>query len=111
MPHSPIKILVSAITVPLIGCISVPAGNAQSTPPPSKTNPPQPTLEKLPQSNYLDFGGVIGIQGSITSLSQGTFSVLSKNVLTENLSIHSAGTAFGSLTSSASVALTYISTD
>jgi hypothetical protein len=107
MTHPSIKVLVSAITIPLINCISVPAGNSQSTAPSSEKTPSQPMPEKLPQSNYLGFGGVIGIQGGTTSLSQGTFSLLFKNVLTENLSIHSASTVFGSLTPSTSMALTY----
>jgi hypothetical protein len=102
-----LKTLVIAITIPLIGGISIHPGNAQPTSPSSETTPSQPTLEKLPQSNYLGLGGVIGIQGNTTSLSQGTFSVLSKNVLTENLSVHTASTVFGSLTSSSSIALTY----
>jgi hypothetical protein len=102
-----LKTLVIAITIPLIGGISIQHGNAQPTSPASETTPSQPTLEKLPQSNYLGLGGVIGIQGNTTSLSQGTFSVLSKNVLTDNLSVHTASTVFGSLTSSSSIALTY----
>lgn len=40
-------------------------------------------------------------------MSQGTFSILSKHVLTNNLAIHSDSTIFGSLTPSTSVALTY----
>jgi hypothetical protein len=102
-----IKTLAIAISIPLIGGIAIHPGNAQPTSPSSETTPSQPTLEKLPQSNYLGLGGVIGIQGNTTSLSQGTFSVLSKNVLTENLSIHTASTVFGSSTSSTSIALTY----
>jgi hypothetical protein len=102
-----IKILVIAITIPSIGGISIHPGNAQSTFPSAETTPSQPTPEKLPQSNYLGLGGVIGIQGSTTSLSEGTFSVLSKNVLTENLSVHTASTVFGSLTPSVLIALTY----
>jgi hypothetical protein len=102
-----IKTLVIASTIPLIGGIAIQPGNAQPTSPSSETTPSQPTLEKLPQSNYLGLGGVIGIQGNTTSLSQGTFSVLSKNVLTENLSVHTASNVFGSLTSSSSIALTY----
>ena len=108
------QILVSAIA--LICCI-VPAVNAQPTSPSPATTPqpiPEqpsevqtPSPEQPQQNSYIGFGGVIGIQGRTTSLSQGTFSVFSKQVLTNNLAIHAASTIFGSLTPSASVALTF----
>jgi hypothetical protein len=116
-----IRILLSAISIALIGWIFVPAVNAQpnlsspeTTPSqpapaqpqqPSETPPPPP--EQPQQNSYVGFGGVIGLQGSTTSLSQGTFSVFSKHVLTNNLAIHTASTIFGSLTPSASAALTF----
>ncbi len=113
-----VKILV--ISISLICSISVPAVNAQPTSPSPAKTPPQPIPEQpqqpsetppspeQPQQNsYIGFGGVIGIQGGTTSLSQGTFSVLSKKVLTNNLAIHSTNTIFGSLTPSGSVALTF----
>jgi hypothetical protein len=119
-PHLSLKMLVNAIPVVLISCIAVPAVNAQSTPPSPETSPPQsgqeqpqqsPETSKIPeqpqQNSYLGFGGVIGIQGGTTSLSQGTFSIVSKNVLSNNLAIHADATIFGSLTPSASVALTF----
>jgi hypothetical protein len=115
-----IKMLVNAIAIVLLGCISVPAAIAEPTAPSSEIPPPQPTPEQPPvteqpqQNSYVGFGGVIGIQGGTTSLSQGTFSVFSKHVLTNNLAIHTASTIFGSLTPSASAALTFnkpISTD
>jgi hypothetical protein len=59
------------------------------------------------QNSYIGFGGVIGLQGGTTSLSQGTFSIVSKQVLTRNLAIHTADTIFGSSTASSSYALTY----
>jgi hypothetical protein len=102
-----IEMLVNAIAIVLIGCISVPAAIAQPTAPSSETPAPQPTPEQPQQNSYVGFGGVIGIQGGTTSLSQGTFSVFSKHVLTNNLAIHTAGTIFGSLTPSASAALTF----
>jgi hypothetical protein len=112
-----IKMLVNALAVVLISCMSVPAVNSQPTSPSPETTPPPPaqeqpqqspkTPEQLQQNSYFGFGGVIGIQGSTTSLSQGTFSILSKHVLTNNLAIHSDATIFGSLTPSASVALTF----
>jgi hypothetical protein len=102
-----IEILVNAIAIVLIGCISVPATIAQPTAPSSEIPPPQPTPEQPHQNSYVGFGGVIGIQGGTTSLAQGTFSVFSKHVLTNNLAIHAASTIFGSLTPSASAALTF----
>jgi hypothetical protein len=112
-----IKMLVNAILIVLISCMAVPAVNSQPTSPSPETTPPQPGQEPPKQSpgmpeqpeqnSYFGFGGVIGIQGGTTSLSQGTFSILSKQVLTNNLAIHSDATIFGSLTPSASVALTF----
>jgi hypothetical protein len=114
-----IKMLVHALAIVLISCITVPTAIAQPTSPSPETPQPQPgqeqpkqspetskTPEQPQQNSYFGFGGVIGIQGGTTSLSQGTFSILSKQVLTNNLAIHSDSTIFGSLTPSASVALT-----
>jgi hypothetical protein len=112
-----IKMLVHAFEIVLISCIAIPSVNSQPTSPSPETPPPQPGQEQPKQSpgipeqpeqnSYFGFGGVIGIQGGTTSLSQGTFSILSKQVLTNNLAIHSDATIFGSLTPSASVALTF----
>jgi hypothetical protein len=101
----PIEILVRALALVSIGCIAVPSAIAQPTPSPE--TPPQPLPAQLQPSSYVGFGGVIGIQGGTTSLSQGTFAILSKYVLTNNLAIHSDSTIFGSLTPATSVALTY----
>lgn len=102
-----IKMLANALAIVLIGCIAVPAAIAQPTSPPlPQTSSPQ-FIPELQPSSYIGFGGVIGIQGSTTSLSQGTFSVLSKHILTNNLAIHSDSTVFGSLTPSTSIALTF----
>jgi hypothetical protein len=69
---------------------------------------PEAALEGPPgQNSYIGLGGVIGLQGGTTSLSQGTFSVVTKQVLTRNLAIHTADTVFGSSTASSSYALTY----
>ncbi len=106
-PHLSIKMFVNAISIVLISCIAVPAVNAQPTSPSPETTPLPPEQEQAQQNSYLGFGGVIGIQGGTTSLSQGTFSILSKQVLTNNLAIHSNATIFGSLTPSVSVALTF----
>jgi hypothetical protein len=89
--HLFIKMLVNAISIVLIGYIAVPATIAQLTSPSPETPPPQPgqeqpkqspeTPEQLQQNSYLGFGGVIGIQGGTTSLSQGTFSIVLKQVV------------------------------
>jgi hypothetical protein len=112
-----IKMLGSALALVLIGWIAVPAAIAQPTSPSPETQPPaaQPPQQTQPppanpepqQNSYVGFGGVIGLQGGTTSLSQGTFAILSKHVLTNNLAIHSDTTIFGSLTSSNSIALTF----
>jgi hypothetical protein len=104
------QMLVNTISIVLIGWIYVPATNAQSTTPAPETTPPPPQDVTPPtpkQSSYFGFGGNIGIQGSTTSLSQGSFSLLNKQVLTDNLAIHGAMTIFGSSVSSNSVALTF----
>jgi hypothetical protein len=104
------EILVHAIAISLIGWIYVPATNAQPNSPAPETTPPQPQDATPPApkpSSYFGFGGNIGIQGSTTSLSQGSFSLLNKHVLTDNLAIHGAMTIFGSSVSSSSVALTF----
>jgi hypothetical protein len=106
-PHLSIKMLVNAISIVLISCMAVPTVNAQPTSPSPEITPPPPEQEQAQQNSYLGFGGVIGIQGGTTSLSQGTFSILSKHVLTNNLAIHSDNTIFGSSTTSSSTALTY----
>lgn len=105
--HLSIKMLVNALAIVLIGCIAVPAAIAQPTSPPPPQTPSPQSMPELQPSSYVGFGGVIGIQGSTTSLSQGTFSMLSKHILTNNLAIHSDSTIFGSLTPSTSVALTF----
>jgi hypothetical protein len=96
------EMLVNAIAIALIGCIYVPDTNAQPSTPPQDATPPAPK-----QSSYFGFGGNIGIQGSTTSLSQGSFSLLNKHVLSDNLAIHGAMTIFGSSVSSNSAALTF----
>lgn len=114
------KILVNAVTITLFSCISVTASNAQTikpmaefspsqlTSPSSETQPSETLSEEPPsQRSYIGLGGVIGLQGKTTSLSQGTFSVISKQVLSRNFAIHSDNTIFGSLRASSSVALTY----
>ncbi len=103
------KILASAISIAiaLMGWMSVPAVNAQPSSPSPEATPPQPVSEQPQQRSYIGFGGVIGLQGNTTSLSQGTFSVMSKHVLNDSLAIHTANTIFGSFVPSSSFALTY----
>jgi hypothetical protein len=107
--HLMTEILVKTIAIALIGCMYAPETTAQPTTAPETTPPmPQDATPPTPkQSSYFGFGGNIGIQGSTTSLSQGSFSLLNKHILTDNLAIHSAMTIFGSSVSSNSVALTF----
>jgi hypothetical protein len=100
-----IELMIDTISIVFISWISIPAATAQPSSPPPEA--PQPSAELTQAPSYIGVGGVIGIQGGTTSLSQGTFSILTKKVLTENLAIHNANTIFGSLTPSASIALTY----
>jgi hypothetical protein len=102
-----IDLLVNMIAIFLIGFIAVPAAIAQPNLPSPETQPPQPNPEQPQQNSYIGFGGTIGIQGRTTSLSQGTFAVFSKHVLTNNLAIHTADNIFGSLTPSSAIALTF----
>jgi hypothetical protein len=108
-PRFSIELLIDTIAIVLISWISIPVANAQPNPPAPETTPqpPQTSAELTQAPSYIGAGGVIGIQGGTTSLSQGTFSILTKQVLTENLAIHNANTIFGSLTPSSSIALTY----
>jgi hypothetical protein len=106
------QMLVNTIAIALIGWIDVSATTAQPSNPNPETTPPPPQdatppTPKPKQSSYFGFGGNIGIQGNTTSLSQGSFSLLNKHVLTDNLAIHGAMTIFGSSVSSNSVALTF----
>ncbi len=84
-PHLSIKMLVNAISIVLISCMTIPTTIAQPTSPSPETTPPPPGQEQpqqspetsktpaqLQQNSYFGFGGVIGIQGGTTSLSQGT---------------------------------------
>jgi hypothetical protein len=80
--------------------------------PSTEVKTPEAVAEDIPegppgQRSYVGLGGVIGLQGRTTSLSQGSFSVVTKQVLTRNLAIHTTDTVFGSLTASSSLALTY----
>jgi hypothetical protein len=102
------KILVQTIVLLSIGCLSISTSNAQPIEPKPATPPATTEPEDRPQqTSYLGFGGVIGLQGRTTSLSQGTFSILHKQVLNESLAIHSAATIFASAVPSASIALTF----
>jgi hypothetical protein len=95
------KILVQTIATLFISYLFISSSNAQSAPAPSEAQ------DRPQQTSYLGFGGVIGLQGRTTSLSQGTFSILHKHVLNENLAIHSAATIFASAVPSTSIALTF----
>jgi hypothetical protein len=115
------NLLIIVTVIALTSFIFASTTNAQSTSPEAETTPsppessPEITPETTPESNpeitqspsYIGFGGVIGLQGRTTSLSEGSFSLLTKRVLTKNLAIHNANTIFGSSVTSSSVALTY----
>jgi hypothetical protein len=106
------NILFQAIAIALFSSIFVSVATAQTNSLAPETTPPQPQQpEATPpapkQSSYFGFGGNIGIQGSTTSLSQASFSLLNKQVLTDNLAIHGANTIFGSSVMSSSIALTF----
>jgi hypothetical protein len=100
------KILVQTITTLLVSNLFISSSNSQPIP---ATPPPVTTAaeDRPQQTSYLGFGGVIGLQGRTTSLSQGTFSLLHKQVLNENLAIHSSATIFASAVPSTSIALTF----
>jgi hypothetical protein len=81
--------------------------NAQPNPPaPAEqpSTPPPPELDR--QKNYLGIGPAFGLGGSSTALSTGGLAIFSKNVLSDNLSIHNTNIIFGSSVPSSSVALT-----
>jgi hypothetical protein len=105
------KILVQTIAIALVSNIAVHTAMAQPSSPAPETAPqpqqPEATPPAPKQSSYFGLGGNIGIQGRTTSLSQGSFSLLNKHVLTDNLAIHGAMTIFGGSVSSNSVALTF----
>jgi hypothetical protein len=109
--YNAMNVLVCAIEIALFSSIVIPTAIAQPNSPAPESTPPPPQSEATPtvpkQSSYFGFGGNIGIQGSTTSLSQGSFSLLNKHVLNDNLAIHGAMTIFGSSVSSNSVALTF----
>jgi hypothetical protein len=99
------KILVKTIATLFISCLFISSSNAQ---PASSPSPVTVEAQDRPQqTSYLGFGGVIGLQGRTTSLSQGTFAILHKHVLNESLAIHSAATIFASAVPSTSIALTF----
>ena len=105
-----IKILVSAIAIASIfGWISVPVSAQPTIEPQPPTTPPPPEAASPPpqQTSYMGFGGVIGLQGQTTSLSQGSFSMFSKYVLSNNLALHSTSTIFASSVASPSLDLTF----
>lgn len=56
--------------------------------------------------SYLGIGGTLGLSGDTTSLGTGGFSILTRHVLNDLLSVHGNTVVFGSATSSGSMALT-----
>jgi hypothetical protein len=118
--HAPL--LLHSIAIASICCMAAFPGKAENivrseeappalaplASPSTETAVPEAKPKVVPkQRSYFGFGGAIGLQGSTTSLSDGAFSMVSKQVLTRNLAIHSADTIFGRSIASSSLALTY----
>ncbi|RAM50643.1 MAG: hypothetical protein C6Y22_15800 [Hapalosiphonaceae cyanobacterium JJU2] len=63
---------------------------------------------KVPSNNnYIGIGGSIGLSGDETALGSGGLAILTKNRLTDNLSLHSTSVVFGSRTAISTAALTF----
>lgn len=65
-------------------------------------------MQKIPPAprGYIGLGGTIGLTGNTSSLGTGGFSILSRTVLNDLLSIHANTIVFGSGTASLNDALT-----
>lgn len=65
-------------------------------------------MQKMPPAprGYIGLGGTIGLTGNTSSLGTGGFSILSRTVLNDLLSIHANTIVFGSGTASLNDALT-----
>ena len=66
----------------------------------------KPTTEAIRQRGYIGVGGSIGLSGSTSALGTGGFSLFSKTVFTDNLSMHNNTVIFGTGISSSSSNLT-----
>ncbi|KAB8333170.1 hypothetical protein SD80_015025 [Scytonema tolypothrichoides VB-61278] len=85
--------------------ISQEATQGTTTVPVAQTAEPE---RNAPSNNdYIGIGGSIGLSGDQTALGSGGFAILSKNRLTDNLSLHSTAVVFGSRTAVSTYALTF----
>jgi hypothetical protein len=84
-----------SITV-AIAPISAQSNAPIPTAPESKPAPQQPQQPVAQQRSYFGIGAAFGLSGSSTALSTGGLAVFGKQVLSDNLSIHSTGVYFGS---------------
>lgn len=78
--------------------------------PETKQDSPTATtdIQKMPPAakSYIGIGGTVGLSGNTSSLGTGGFSILSRRVLNDSLSIHGNTVVFGSATASSAIALT-----
>ncbi|KAB8316578.1 hypothetical protein SD81_025725 [Tolypothrix campylonemoides VB511288] len=86
--------------------ISQEAIQGTTTVPVAQTAEPEPNNAPS-NSDYIGIGGSIGISGDKTALGSGGLAILSKNRLTDNLSLHSTNVLFGSRTAISTFALTF----
>ncbi|MBD2177605.1 hypothetical protein H6F42_11845 [Pseudanabaena sp. FACHB-1998] len=66
----------------------------------------KPITEAIRQRGYIGVGGSIGLSGNTSALGTGGFSLFSKTVFTDNLSMHNNTVIFGTGISSSSSNLT-----
>ncbi|KAB8315208.1 hypothetical protein SD81_035180 [Tolypothrix campylonemoides VB511288] len=86
--------------------ISQEATKKTTTVPVAQTAEPEPNNAPS-NSDYIGIGGSIGLSGDKTALGSGGLAILSKNRLTDNLSLHSTNVVFGSRTAISTFALTF----
>jgi hypothetical protein len=104
-----VSLAIASIT--LISCVLIPEGNAQPIESATKVEKPDSDI-KVEKSaiqgsrGYIGIGGAIGLSGETTSLSTGGFSILTKTVFSENISLHNSA-IFGSGIYSSTSALTF----
>jgi hypothetical protein len=95
------QLAIATLTAILTGYFIPDQAHAQPAP-----NPPETQPQITRQRGYAGIGGVIGLNGKTTAWGTGGFSLFSKTIFTDNLSMHNASVIFGSSVSSSSSALT-----
>lgn len=73
---------------------------------PEKFEAPKPVAESIRQRGYIGVGRSIGLSGNTSALGTGGFSLFSKTVFTDNLSMHNNTVILGTGISSSSSNLT-----